>query len=53
MDYLDLDFVAKIVESFRSPVKNDENLSEEDELFRDGTDDGICQVLSLLSGNKP
>lgn len=44
---------AKIVENFRNPVKNDENLSEEDELFRDRTDDGICQVLSLLSGNKP
>ena len=53
VDYLDLDFVAKIVENFRNPVKNDENLSEEDELFRDRTDDGICQVLSLLSGNKP
>lgn len=53
MDYLDLDFVAKIVENFRNPVKNDENLSEEAELFRDRTDDGICQVLSLLSGNKP
>lgn len=53
MDYLDLDFVAKIVENFRNSVKNNENLSEGDEHFRDGTDDGICQVLSLLSGNKP
>lgn len=27
---------AKIVENFDNPVKNDENLSEDDELFRDG-----------------
>ncbi|WP_254881286.1 LPD38 domain-containing protein [Segatella copri] len=36
VDYLDLDSVAKIVENFDNPVKNDENLSEDDELFRDG-----------------
>ena len=36
VDYLDLDSVAKIVENFDNPVKNDENLSEGDELFRDG-----------------
>lgn len=36
MDYLDLDSVAKIVENFDNPVKNNENLSEGDELFRDG-----------------
>ena len=34
VDYLDLDSVAKIVENFDNPVKNDENLSEGDELFR-------------------
>lgn len=27
---------AKVVENFDNPVKNDENLSEDDELFRDG-----------------
>lgn len=36
VDYLDLDSVAKIVENFDNPVKNNENLSEGDELFRDG-----------------
>lgn len=36
VDYLDLDSAAKIVENFDNPVKNDENLSEDDELFRDG-----------------
>lgn len=36
VDYLDLDSVAKIVENFDNPVKNNENLSEDDELFRDG-----------------
>lgn len=36
VDYLDLDSVAKIVENFDNPVKNDENLSEDDGLFRDG-----------------
>ena len=39
VDYLDLDSVAKIVENFDNPVKNDENLSEDDELFRDGDAD--------------
>lgn len=36
VDYLDLDSVAKIVDNFDNPVKNNENLSEGDELFRDG-----------------
>lgn len=36
VNYLDLDSVAKIVENFDNPVKNNENLSEDDELFRDG-----------------
>lgn len=36
VDYLDLDSVAKIVKKFDNPVKKDENLSEDDELFRDG-----------------
>jgi N12 class adenine-specific DNA methylase len=31
-----LNTAAKIVENFDNPVKNDENLSEDDELFRDG-----------------
>ena len=31
-----LNTAAKIVENFDNPVKNDENLSEGDELFRDG-----------------
>lgn len=31
-----LNIAAKIVENFDNPVKNDENLSEGDELFRDG-----------------
>ena len=36
VDYLDLDSIAKVVEKFENPVKNTENLSESDELFRDG-----------------
>ena len=51
VDYLDLDSVAKIVENFDNPVKNDENLSEGDELFRDGGDKDVSHVPdAVVSG---
>jgi N12 class adenine-specific DNA methylase len=51
VDYLDLDSVAKIVENFDNPVKNDENLSEDDELFRDGGDKDVSHVPdAVVSG---
>ena len=51
VDYLDLDSVAKIVENFDNPVKNDENLSEDDELFRDGDDKAVSHVPdAVVSG---
>ena len=36
---------AKIVEKIVNPVKKDENLSESDELFRDGNDKDASQKL--------
>lgn len=51
VDYLDLDSVAKIVENFDNPVKNNENLSEGDELFRDGDDKDVSHVPdAVVSG---
>lgn len=42
---------AKIVENFDNPVKNDENLSEDDELFRDGDDKDVSHVPdAVVSG---
>lgn len=42
---------AKIVENFDNPVKNDENLSEGDELFRDGDDKDVSHVPdAVVSG---
>ena len=42
---------AKIVENFDNPVKNDENLSEDDELFRDGGDKDVSHVPdAVVSG---
>jgi N12 class adenine-specific DNA methylase len=42
---------AKIVENFDNPVKNDENLSEDDELFRDGDDKAVSHVPdAVVSG---
>ena len=42
---------AKVVENFDNPVKNDENLSEDDELFRDGDDKAVSHVPdAVVSG---
>lgn len=42
---------AKIVENFDNSVKNDENLSEGDELFRDGGDKDVSHVPdAVVSG---
>lgn len=42
---------AKVVENFDNPVKNDENLSEGDELFRDGDDKAVSHVPdAVVSG---
>ena len=42
---------AKIVENFDNPVKNDENLSEGDELFREGGDKDVSHVPdAVVSG---
>lgn len=46
-----LNTAAKIVENFDNPVKNDENLSEDDELFRDGDDKAVSHVPdAVVSG---
>lgn len=46
-----LNTVAKIVENFDNPVKNDENFSEDDELFRDGGDKDVSHVPdAVVSG---